>query len=195
MMSLDSISLRMIEPLISGRSVLCLGYPEHPSGVDTVRWMRENGAVKVDVIDIIAHRGIERIVDLNNENAWPHRCDLVINPGTLEHCFNIGVAWANAWRPLTAGGYVMHVMPATMLNHGFWNVSPVAIEDWCAANGGHVVDMEFAINGTRKQVGKRPLPAGSSGRGFLPPETVMYALCRKDRELPITWPAQGVYRQ
>lgn len=194
-MSLDAISLRMITPLIKGRAVLCLGYPEHPTGVNTVRWLKELGATKVDVIDIIAHKGCERIVDLNWDNAWPFTCDLVINPGTLEHCFNIGAAWVNVWTPLSVGGYVMHVMPATMLNHGFWNVNPIAVQDWCMANGGEVVQMEFATNGTQQHVKPMPMLKGSSGRGHLPPETVMYALCRKIKAISSAWPAQGCYRR
>lgn len=193
-MSLDAISLRMITPLIKGRSVLCLGYPEHPSGNDTVRWLKDCGADAVDVIDVIRHRGCERIVDLNVD-VLTETCGLLINPGTLEHCFNIGQAWWNTWDALTLGGYAMHVMPATMLNHGFYNLSPIAVEDWCHANGGEVVEMEFATNGTREHVKPMPLPKGSSGRGHLPPETVMYALCRKIADVPLQWPTQGCYRR
>lgn len=194
MMSLDAVSLRMITPLIKGRSVLCLGYPEHPTGVNTARWLKELGATNVDVVDVIAHKGYERIMDLNLD-TFSTSHDLLINPGTLEHCFNIGMAWWNTWDALTVGGYAMHVMPVTMLNHGFWNVNPIAIEDWCAANGGEVVEMEFAINGTRESVKKSAIGGGASGRGQFPPETVMYALCRKVTMQHLKWPAQGVYRR
>lgn len=195
-MSLDVVSIRMIGPHIKGAAVLCLGYPEHPEKVDTVRWLREKGAKSVDVVDVIAHFGIERIVDLNVEQVWPRAYDLVINPGTLEHCFNIGMAWTNAWRALAVGGYLMQVVPATMINHGFWNVSPVAIFDWCATNGGEVLETLFATNGKASEWWPAKNPERMKrDRYQLPPEIVMYALCRKTSETPIRWPAQGVYRR
>ena len=146
-------------------------------------------------MDVIEHFGCERIVDLNKPQQWPPIYDLVINPGTLEHCFNVGVAWANAWAALSAGGYAVHVFPATMLNHGFWNVSPVAIEDWCAANGGVVEQTRFALNGSGEEVRPSRQIGLATGRPSLPAETVMYALLRKAEDRPIAWPTQGAYRR
>lgn len=194
-MALDRYSLAMIEPRAQGASVLCLGYPEHPAGIETIGWLRAIGARNVEVVDVIAHFGCERIVDLNEPQQWPPIYDLVINPGTLEHCFNVGVAWANAWAAVSGGGWAVHVFPASMLNHGFWNVSPVAINDWCAANGGIVEAMRYALNGSGEEVRPSRQIGVATGRPSLPPETVLYALCRKIEDKPTTWPTQGVYRR
>jgi hypothetical protein len=194
-MGLDRISLEMLRGRVSGAAVLCLGYPAHPDGRDTLAWLKQEGATEIEVVDVIAHTGFERIVDLNEPVTWNPRFGLIINPGTLEHCFNIGVAWSNVWSALAVSGVILHVAPATMLDHGFWNVCRVALSDWCAANGGTVLSMKFGKNGTAEEIFPTGIGEGRSGRSKLPPETVVYALCQKDRDVPRVWPAQGVYRR
>lgn len=212
-MSLDRIGLSLIAPHVNGAAILALGYPDMAVSDEDFRalvgfdkkgaknthgLLATAGAVAFDVVDVIAHKGMERIVDLNEPQAWPRRYELVINPGTLEHCFNIGLAWANAWAAVAPGGHLLQVCPASMLNHGFWNVCPVALEEWCRANGGRVRELRFARNGTLEKVLPGPasqwLPGAKTGRGALPPETVMYGLLQKLVELPHKWPAQGIYR-
>lgn len=211
-MALDRIGLAMIAPHVKGAAVLALGYPDLTANqadvlsllgqatstddcIATRTVLLAAGATAFDVVDVIAHKGFERIVDLNQPQEWPRRYGLVINPGTLEHCFNLGQAWANAWRALAPGGAILHVCPATMLNHGFWNICPVAIEDWCAANAGRVREMRFAQNGTQQPVAPRGIPGAATGRPALPAETVMYALCQKLADAPLAWPVQGCYRR
>lgn len=191
---MDAISLAMIAPLIRGARVLCLGYPDHPDGVDTVAWLKGDGAVAVDVVDVIPHRGIEIIVDLNEPWQWERRYDLVINPGTLEHCFNVGQAWSNAWHVVAVGGYALIVAPVSLLNHGFWNVNPVSVFEWCGTNGGRVVAFTLSRNGAAG-VEVKAIPNGASGRGYVPEETVMYALCIKESDVAFRWPTQGAYRR
>jgi hypothetical protein len=67
-----------------------------------------------------------------------------------------------------------------MLNHGYWNVSPIAFGDWCKYNGGAIRGSEFAMNGKPTAQPKiRAISGSRSGRGFLPPETVGYFLLQK----------------
>jgi hypothetical protein len=193
MMALCRISMGMIEAL-RPESVLCLGYPDLPDGGDTVAWLRKQGAKTVDCVDVIAHRGFERIVDLNEAQDWPRQYALVINPGTLEHCFNIGVAWANSWAAVAVGGAVLHIAPATMNNHGYWNINRVAMIDWCQANGGSLERSCYAVSGTGELVMPTRIKTSASGRGALPAETVLYAVLRKNEAVPVRWPAQAVYR-
>jgi hypothetical protein len=193
-MSLDVVSIPMIEAHARGGAVLCLGYPEHPDKRDVVRWLGELGATRVDVVDVIQHFGMERLIDLNVEQVWPREYGLVINPGTVEHCFNVATAWSNAWRALVVGGYLVNVCPVSLLNHGYWNVNPVAIYDWCDANGGEVLELKFAINGRASTEVIPEKPGIARGRQRMPPEVVMYGLCRKTVAVPIRWPTQGQYR-
>lgn len=194
-MSLDAISLAMVEPLLPQLSVLCLGVPDMPDGMPFEQFAKDKGAIRVDAVDIIKHKGWEQIVDLNFPVHWEHYYDLVINPGTLEHCFNIGQAWTNAWEAVAEKGWMVSVMPVTLLNHGYWNVSPIAFTDWCTANGGRLKRLQYAINGkSQTLIEVSAIPESKSGRGCFPPETVAYALMKKEQRVPLHWPTQGVYR-
>lgn len=190
---LDRHSKRMMEGAIAGRSVLCLGYPDD-TAQDGINWMRAAGAESVDVSDVIVHRGIEFYADLNEPVRWGKAWGLVFNPGTLEHCFNLGQAWRNAWEAVELGGYLMHVFPVSMLNHGFWNLNPIAVEEWCSFNGGTMVDSLLATNGSAAAVTKSAIRVNRSGRGAVPEETVGYALCRREKIVDTRWPVQGAYR-
>jgi hypothetical protein len=193
-MALDRISMEMLAGHVRG-SVLCLGYPDLPDGGDTIAWLKEAGASDVLVVDLMAHRGFERLLDLNHPVMFHHGTyDLVINPGTLEHCFNVGQAWTNAWLAVARGGVILHVAPGSMLNHGYWNISPIAFFDWCEANGGKVLEMRLGRNGTCEPVSIERITGSASGRGQIPAETVIYCLCKKLRDGPTRWPHQAIYR-
>lgn len=193
-MALDGLSVRMIWPILPGRSVLSLGYPTLVGWDDSIAELKKGGATEVDIVDVIRHRGMERLVDLNEPQEWPRRYGLVINPGTLEHCFNIAQAFKNSWDAVEVGGYIMQIAPVTLLNHGFWNINPISIAGWCEFNGGRVEEQKFAENGTGLPAVQRQIRTSLSGRGNMPSETVMYALCRKVADVPTRWPVQGQYR-
>ena len=55
--------------------------------------------ISLEIIDIVAARGNERIVDLNEPLPDDLRAtfDIVIDTGTCEHCFNVGQAFKNSW--------------------------------------------------------------------------------------------------
>lgn len=197
-MAMDKVSMGMIESLLPGARVLCLGVPDMPDKSDFRDYAAKHGAVFVDAWDAIQHKGWERVLDLNDSVVLDdeREFDLVINPGTLEHCFNIAQALENAWRAVALGGHLLSVAPVSMLNHGYWNINPIAIWDWCVYNGGQVVSEIFAIAGHPEAQPKiQAIPHSRSGRGQLPPETVGYYLMRKTKCAPLTrWPAQGIYR-
>ena len=64
----------------------------------------------VTVADAISWGGEDVMIDLNlraPENMWEW-FDIIIDPGTLEHCFNIAQAFDNVDRMLRVGGIVYH---------------------------------------------------------------------------------------
>lgn len=215
-MALDALGLELIAPHVRGAAVLCLGYPDITAKIDSVRkllgvepqkftdhgvahkisWplpetvdtLRLAGAALVDCVDVTPSRGVERAVDLNVRQEWPQKYSLVINPGTLEHCFDVAAAMFNAWRAVRLGGVVLHVAPLTMLNHGFWNFCPTAIFDFAEANGGRVMKMQ-ARGRDWKEVELEP-----AKRFQAPSEVVLYALVRKADEVPERLPTQSRYR-
>lgn len=79
------------------------------------------------------------VVHVNLNEPLPdhlrNTADLLIDPGTLEHCFNIGVAFANVVEALDVGGIAFHVNPANWIDHGFYNICPCFYHDAYAANG------------------------------------------------------------
>src|SRR3546814_19736456 len=83
------------------------GLPQRADAAQIWRWHGLQGAtdplydslavldrlgLDVTVIDIVAARGNERIVDLNEPlpDDLRNRFDIVIDTGTCEHCFNVG---------------------------------------------------------------------------------------------------------
>lgn len=215
-MALDRLGLEMAARFVRGAAVLCLGYPDitaRPEQVErllgvkprrftdhgrdhkiswplpeTIDTLLLAGAKLVDCVDLLAIRGLERVVDLNVRQEWPRRYDLVINPGTLEHCFDLAAAMFNAWRAVEWKGAVLHVAPMSMMNHGFVNVCPTLIADFAAANGGRVLSMRA------RDREWRDVPVQEMGRFTAPAETVLYALVQKQIDGPEVIPVQGRYR-
>lgn len=61
--------------------------------------------------------------------------DLVLDPGTIEHVFDIAQVMCNIVALLTKGGIVFHVNPVNWVGHGFHNLSPKFFHQFYAANG------------------------------------------------------------
>lgn len=217
-MALDRMGLKMIAPHLKGRHVLCLGYPDitikaealqaefgvkaekftdhgqaHGAGYplpETTHLLVDLfGASSVDYVDAMPSRGVERAVDLNTRWVqWPQEAGVIINPGTAEHCFDVAAAMFNAWRALAVGGFILHISPMTMMNHGFWNFSPTVFADFAAANGGSVRDYR-ARDKDWWEVG-----VDLANRFKAPAEVVMYCLMTKESSVPDTIPTQGRFK-
>ena len=87
-------------------------------------------------IDINRSRGCEVVYDLNEDIRWvAPKFDVVVDPGTIEHCFNIGMAMWNVRKLCVAGGHIIHGNPIAMTNHGFYNISPTFYLDWYRHHG------------------------------------------------------------
>jgi hypothetical protein len=96
--------------------------------------------LQLDVIDREIRDGCERVVDLNEHAGYPNfglgAYDLVVDPGTLEHCFNIAQAGLNLANAVTVGGHIAQAVPMSMFNHGYYNLNPIWFIDlYSEANG------------------------------------------------------------
>lgn len=89
---------------------------------------------RVEIIDIKAHHGSERLIDLSILQDIGS-FDLVLDLGTLEHCSNIANAFINVASSVKIGGHIVHELPLNMISHGYWNISPVWFRDFYAING------------------------------------------------------------
>lgn len=85
------------------------------------------GASLVTALDASDYEGADRIHDMNDPvpESWHGQYDTVIDSGSLEHIFNIPVAFANIGTLLREGGKVFITTPANnQMGHGFYQFSP-----------------------------------------------------------------------
>ena len=169
-MALALHAMKALAPYLRGASVLSLGYPDILAtreqcreifGVDAstverktlhrvkgplVETMELFGLLgaSLECVDVKRWRGIEKIVDLNERHDLG-KFDLVIDPGTTEHCFNIGQAMMNAANAVKVGGRIYHSPPMTMMNHGFYNVCPTMLQDFYTQNNWQIEVLEARI--------------------------------------------------
>jgi hypothetical protein len=72
------------------------------------------------------------LLDLN-EKINPelyNEYDIIIDPGTLEHCFDIYSAFHNVHKLLKTSGFIYHQAACAYPNHGFYSISPTTFYDW-----------------------------------------------------------------
>ncbi len=215
-MGLNWVSLQLLRPHAKGR-VLCFGYPDilipREHCVEVLGFMPEKfvpvpawckryaecpdaravfaglGAELV-VVDAIAHEGTEIVADLNE----PHELGefgLVIDAGTIEHCMNIGQALVNMAKAVKVGGRILHCSPATMMNHGFYNLCPTLFWHFYEANG---FEMKHAHARDGKGEGDM-FDIAAHGRFMLPENCGLYVMAKRMEKKPFVFPMQSKYAQ
>lgn len=141
---------------------------------------------ELECVDIVSSRGVERIVDLNQ----PHdlgQYDLVLDCGTIEHCFNIGQAIINAAAAVKPGGRIFHTPPLSMVNHGFYNLNPTLFHDFYGQNGWEI-ELLCAADRARTY----PL-ADPTARMNVPSELSLFCVARRGSDAPLRFPTQTKY--
>jgi hypothetical protein len=147
----------------------------------------------LEVLDIAQARGGEILHDLNHPvpQRLHRRYALVIDPGTLEHCFDIAQAAKNIVEMVAAGGCVFHGNPLNMFNHGFYNLSPTWYHDFYAANGFALVRMQAIADAVGAS---RRIEVPATARfGGMPENCALYVLARRTEDVPVRWPMQSKY--
>ena len=149
----------------------------------------------LEVMDFREVRGGEIIVDLNYpvpcvEGRYGSQYDLVIDPGTCEHCFHIGTAIVNLSRMVKPGGHIVQGFPLNAYNHGFYSVSPTLVRDFYEDNGFEIVECFGLVNSSyyRFEV--------SFTKRFhsIPENSFMLILAKRLEEKELTIPVQHKYR-
>jgi hypothetical protein len=99
-------------------------------------YFRSLGFQRVVTIDASDWEGCDQIIDLNEPipDELCNIADLVVDPGTLEHCFDIRRALQNVVEMLTVPGVAFHHSPLNWINHGFFNLSQAFYQDAYNAN-------------------------------------------------------------
>ena len=150
--------------------------------------------VALECIDVQPESGVDRVVDLNRPlpAELVGRYGLVLDPGTIEHCFNIGQAMMNAAQAVALGGYIAHVSPLSMFNHGFYNLNPTFYHDFYGDNG---FQLQF-MNGLAAQQGAGAFFDVTPVLRFsgVPDNSVLLVIARRVAERVLRWPVQSKYR-
>lgn len=151
--------------------------------------------ISADFFDRKVMRGPEKIIDLNEAlpETYHSKYDLVIDCGTLEHCFNVGAAFKAMCQLVSVGGYIITTAPMTAVNHGFWNFSPGTYLQGFEDNGFEVAwirgrvrekDGTITIIPWEAPLARRPMPAESN----------LICVAKKLVEQPFKWPLQKKYQ-
>lgn len=153
-------------------------------------WIFNQWGWNIDIFDAIVHRGNEILVDLNEEIDKAHHSqyDLVIDTGTLEHCFNAGTAFKNVCNCIAKDGILMTAAPLTKINHGYYNFSPILYRDGLTQNGFNIIEQSFMNSGSsinNNEIIKNKL---------LKNKTVNFCIAQKEVEKEWVWPIQGKYK-
>lgn len=145
-----------------------------------------------DYFDIAEIRGGEILCDLNLPIDTKHHCkyDLVVDTGTLEHCFNVGEAFANMCKIANIGGLIISAAPMTKVNHGFWNFSPCAYENYLVQNRFKILFMSAFYKEKGKII---KLDVSFNDRKIYPPEAVIICIARRIKESTFKIPTQKKY--
>ncbi len=152
---------------------------------ETLEVFRRLGTEEFRAVDIVASRGCEEIIDLNypqDLGQW----DLVIDPGTTEHCFNIGQALMNAANAVAPGGLILHTPPLSMMNHGFYCLMPTLFHDFYGQNEWECLTLK-ATNGTTL------MDCPPIKRFHASPELSMLCLYRRTNGNALRFPTQTKY--
>lgn len=144
--------------------------------------------------DMAKVRGPEIVIDLNefDRHRHPLKFDIILDPGTSEHIFNIGAVFSAIAAACRVGGLVIHTNPLNAGNHGFWSINPTAYIDWYEANG-FVIEAMMELSGPVSARKTRKM-GGVTGRFDASPNATMFCVARKIKDVPMKFPVQTKYR-
>lgn len=109
-------------------------------------FFRALGFQVVHSLDVSCYEGASILFDLNRGAALlppslVGSYDLVLNGGTLEHCFDIANSLAAALTLVAADGLLVSISPMNnYVDHGFYQFSPTLFFDYANANRWSVVE-------------------------------------------------------
>jgi hypothetical protein len=159
--------------------------------VDTENFFKKIDC-NVDCFDFEKMRGGEIVVDLNYPLADIHqnKYDLVIDTGTLEHCFNVAEAFINMCKLCSIDGYIITAAPMTKINHGFWNFSPCAYGNFFSQNNFEII---YAVGFAKKEGKLEAFEIPENDRVIFPAESIIIVVAKKTINSTYKFPIQAKY--
>ena len=147
-------------------------------------------------VDIVQDRGVEQILDLNKPipAELEQNFDVVVDPGTLEHCFNVGQAFKNVSAMTKVGGILVMASPLNLYNHGFWNFNPTAYADYFTSNGFKLLYLKGWTGSLKKAPTEFDVYLYKRF-GKVPERSTLVCVAQKDEHKENTWPVQSKYQR
>lgn len=149
--------------------------------------------VDLSVIDITRARGNEIIHDLNFPlpDTVNTRYDMVLDTGTVEHCFNAGQAAINLASLVKKDGYIVQMLPLNSYNHGFYNMNPTWFHDFYPFNGFEIVMCTGVSNFFQPRFFEVPAFKRFTG---IPENSVILIVAKRVEDKTMGFPMQHKYR-
>ena len=144
---------------------------------------------ELDVYDIVKERGCEILCDLNEPMESALTYDIVLDVGTVEHCFNIAQAMMNMAGLVKEDGYIIHENPFNWGNHGFYNLNPTFFADFYEANGFELIACVLATKD-----GQTANVSLTSRFKFTDGEVNIFTMARRAKIQPFIYPIQTKYK-
>lgn len=147
--------------------------------------------LEVNFFDIRKIRQNEIILDLNEElpKELENAYDIVLDCGTLEHCFNVGIAFINMLKLSKIEGMVMTSTPLNYPNHGFWSFSPCVYENFFRVNSWKML-FYLAVDGSSNIIDVKDL---NTKRIDAPKRSIQYVAAQRLKESTFRFPIQQKY--
>lgn len=152
---------------------------------------------QMDALDRAVGRGGEVLHDLSDplspDHPFRNSYDLVFDC-ISNQVFNVAQAWWTMIECCRVGGYILSVTPVTMVNQGFWNVSPTAYKDFAQANGLEVLSLTGHVGVYRSK--STFMLATTTRIRNVPDDTMNVVLLRKkeQRDKPV-WPIMTKFQK
>lgn len=177
-------------------------FPELAEGVFEAHDVFAGFGATLTVSDVSTLRHADVIIDLNDpvSDDLHDRFDLIIDPGTIEHCFNVAQAMKNISEMTAVGGFVFHSTPGAYMNHGFYSFSPTFFLDYYSKNGFLVLRLQTNHHDANPE-GETPL-ARMNFVDLMHYDIMMElprypliirAIAMKQTTTGIAWPIQRIY--
>jgi|GEM_PF-1301965 len=185
--------------LLKKTGVLLEGLEKDRSGKFTQEVILKSlGFDDVHSIDVSDFEGATHIIDLNTKNTLPDEVieayDLVLNGGTLEHCFDIVQSLRNTIGLIKPGGNFLHFGPMNnMVDHGFYQFSPTLWFDFLQLNGFEIL-VSASIKVVKEHSGEtcynlypiEPFETAHLSMGGIEERLIQMVLARRLTDTPLT---------
>ena len=143
---------------------------------------------ELDVYDIVRERGCEIIRDLNYPIAEKEAYDIVLDVGTMEHCFNIAQAAFNMAGLVKRDGIIIHENPFCAGNHGFYGLNPTWYHDFYLVNGFRLMECKLVTKD-----GRSAMLSATKRFQFVAEEANIFAMAQRLEIRELVYPTQTKY--